>query len=372
MATQSNDSISHQNTAKQPESKLTRLLAQKKILLADGATGTNLFAMGLQNGESPELWNLHCQDKIAAHYNAFIDAGSDLILTNSFGGNRFRLALHQADNQVHEINYQSAFIAKQPIAKSGRQVLVAGSIGPTGELPEPMGSLTQDTAVAAFYEQATALKQGGADLGWIETMSSIEEAQWALQGASQAGLECVCTFSFDTNGRTMMGVTPADAMHACSAHAHAPSACGANCGVGAADLVMAINNMAQVPTQPPILLVAKGNCGIPQYIDGEIAYTGTPELMANYVRLAAQAGASIIGGCCGTTPVHLAAMRQSLDSYLAELAIATDTQKPLDLAQVVAELGPVTKGAQAQFSGDLSVAAGAAEGSTGKRRNRRR
>ena len=351
---------------------LTKLLVQKKILLADGATGTNLFAMGLQNGESPELWNLQCQDKIAAHYDAFIEAGSDIILTNSFGGNRFRLALHQADDQVHDINYQSAVIAKQQISKSGRQVLVAGSIGPTGELPAPMGDLTADIAIAAFYEQAMALQSGGADVAWIETMSSLEEAEWAIQGAAQAGLESVCTFSFDTNGRSMMGVTPADAVQGCHHHAHPPTACGANCGVGAADLVMAINNMAQAQTKPSPLLVAKGNCGIPQYIDGEIAYTGTPELMANYVRLAAQAGASIIGGCCGTTPVHLVAMRKSLDDYLAELAVSTVTQKPLDLAQVVAELGEVTKGAQAQFSGDLSVAAGAAEGSAGKRRNRRR
>ncbi|MDP6969278.1 MAG: betaine--homocysteine S-methyltransferase [Gammaproteobacteria bacterium] len=347
------------------ENILATALLEKGYLLADGATGTNLFAMGLQTGDAPELWNLEHPQRIKAHYQSFVDAGSDIILTNTFGGTHFRLALHNAEHQVAELNAAGVRIAREvAAATSGRTVIVAGSIGPTGELPEPMGSLTKAAAVAAFAEQAIALRDGGADVAWIETMSSLAEAEWAMEGASQAGLPMVCTFSFDTNGRSMMGVTPAAMVAACDQHSHQPYACGSNCGVGASELVLAVRNMRQAPGGDKAVIVAKANCGIPEYIDGAIHYNGTPELMAKYACMAVDAGADIVGGCCGTSPTHIAAMRQALDSHTKGLAPS--------LEQIVAALGEVSKGGAAQYKGDLSVAGGSANGATGKRRSRRR
>jgi 5-methyltetrahydrofolate--homocysteine methyltransferase len=347
------------------ENILATALAEKGYLLADGATGTNLFTMGLQTGDAPELWNLDYPQRIRAHYQSFVDAGSDIILSNTFGGTHFRLALHNAEHRVAELNAAGVRIAREvAAATSGRTVIVAGSIGPTGELPEPMGSLTKAAAVAAFAEQAKALRDGGADVAWIETMSSLAEAEWAMEGASQAGLPIVCTFSFDTNGRSMMGVTPAAMVAACHEHSHQPYACGSNCGVGASELVLAVRNMRQAPGGDKAVIVAKANCGIPEYVDGAIHYNGTPELMARYACMAVDAGADIVGGCCGTSPTHIAAMRHALDAHTRGAAPS--------LEQIVAALGEVSKGGAAQYQGDLSVAGGSASGGAGKRRSRRR
>jgi len=347
------------------ENILEAALKEKGYLLADGATGTNLFAMGLQTGDAPELWNVDFPERIRAHYQSFVDAGSDIILTNTFGGTHFRLALHSAESKVAELNSAGARIAKEIANQaSDRQIIIAGSIGPTGELPEPMGTLTKDAAVAAFAEQAEALKEGGADVAWIETMSSLSEAEWAMEGASQTGLPIVCTFSFDTNGRSMMGVTPADMVAACDENSHTPYAFGSNCGVGASELVLAVCNMRQAPGGDKAVIVAKANCGIPEYIDGAIHYNGTPELMAKYACMAVDAGADIVGGCCGTSPIHVAAMRQALDAHTKGPAPSID--------EIVAELGEVSKGGAAQYQGDLSVAGGSASGITTKRRSRRR
>ena len=175
---------------------LQKALAEKGYLLADGATGTNLFTMGLQTGDAPELWNVDYPERIQAHYQSFVDAGSDIVLSNTFGGTHFRLALHNAQDRVAELNAAGVRIARKVAdAIVDRKVLVGASIGPTGELPEPMGSLTKQAAVAAFAEQAVAQKEAGADVAWIETMSSIAEAEWAVEGASQAGLPIVCTLA---------------------------------------------------------------------------------------------------------------------------------------------------------------------------------
>ena len=165
-----------------------KLLSQKQTLLADGATGTNLFEMGLQSGDAPELWNIDEPDKIAAHYRGFIDAGSDIVLTNTFGGTRYRLKLHNAQDRVAELNIAASEILKTEIKISGREVVCAGSIGPSGEILAPLGEMQPDEAVSAFAQQALALKQGGVDVLWIETMSSKEEVELAVKGAGQAGL----------------------------------------------------------------------------------------------------------------------------------------------------------------------------------------
>ena len=343
----------------------TRLLNERAYLLADGALGTNLFSMGLQTGDAPELWNIDHPERIADLCQQFIDAGSDILLTNSFGGTRFRLKLHNAENRVTELNRAAAQIVKQKADASERDIVVAGSMGPTGEIFEPTGMLTYDEAYSAFKEQAEALKEGGADVLWIETISACEEAKVAYDAAISTGLPVVYTMSIDTNGRTMMGVTPAELVQLGTQFEQAPSACGTNCGIGASEVVAAIMNMKIAAEQNQIdpVLVAKANCGIPEYVDGKIVYSGTPELMAQYARLVADAGARIIGGCCGTTPSHIAAMRDALDGY-------QPGSKP-DLKTVEDTLGEVTSGAKAQLGGDLSVAGGSLSGAGRERRSRR-
>ena len=346
--------------------RFLRLLDEKHVLLADGATGTNLFALGLQSGDSPEFWNIDFPDRVARHYRSFIDAGSDIVLTNTFGGTSYRLKLHDAQNRVYEFNCAAAEILAQQVENSGRDVVIAGSMGPTGEILEPAGEVSLDQAAAAFAEQAHALKEGGADVLWIETLSSIEESQAAVMGASETGLPMVVTMSIDTNGRTMMGVTPADIVSMQSDLSKPLTAYGTNCGLGAAEVIAAIINMQSAGSQAgrDDVLIAKGNCGIPEWKDGEICYSGTPELMATYVGMAIDAGARIVGGCCGTTPDHVAAMRLAIDSH-------TKGDSP-SLESIESNLGEVSAGAKAQMAGDLSVEGGSASGASRANSRRRR
>lgn len=343
-----------------------RMLDEKPFLLADGATGTNLFGMGLETGDAPELWNTDFPERIAAHYRSFVDAGSDIILTNTFGGNSRRLVLHQAQNRVHELNVAAVGILKQEIAKAGRDIVMAGSMGPTGDILEPNGPLSKADAADIFEEQAKALAEGGVDVLWLETLSSTEEVEAAVEGAGRVGLPVVNTLSIDTNGRTMMGLTAADIVDLQPTLSPHPVACGTNCGVGASEVVAAVLNFfnAQSDSAVKPIIVAKANCGIPEYIDGKIVYNGTPELMARYTELAMDAGARIIGGCCGTSPTHIKAMRDAMDAHVPGA-------KP-GLAQIEQVLGEVSKGATAQLGGDLSVAGGAASEGAGGRGGRRK
>ncbi len=288
------------------------LLAQRPWLLADGATGTNYFAAGLMSGDAPELWNFEHPGRVRANHRGFIEAGADIVLSNSFGGSAYRLKLHKAEDRVREINREAARLARLEADAADHPVIVAGSIGPTGEILEPVGTLSHEDAVKAFAEQAAALAEGGADIIWIETMSSEEELRAAVEGASSAGLPIVTTMSFDTNGCTMMGITPG--YFGLLSQSLPVAAVGANCGTGAAELVATVSGIAGA--RPDAVVVAKGNCGIPEYRDGHIHYSGTPELMADYARLALDAGARIIGGCCGTTPTHLRAMREALEVHV--------------------------------------------------------
>lgn len=289
------------------------LIAEKGVLLADGATGTNLFAMGLPAGEAPELLNDTAPDTIRALHRNFVDAGADIILTNSFGGTRHRLKLHHAQDRVHELNRRAAEIARAVADKAGRKVIVAGSVGPTGELLTPLGALTYEEAVDAFAEQIEGLKAGGAEVVWIETMSAPDEIRAAAEAAIRVGMPYVYTGSFDTAGRTMMGLLPKDIHAVTDGLAQAPLGVGANCGVGASDILTSLLDMTEA--RPEATVIVKGNCGIPEFHGSEIRYSGTPELMADYVRLAIDAGAKIVGGCCGTSFAHLAAMRQALDNH---------------------------------------------------------
>jgi methionine synthase I (cobalamin-dependent) len=291
----------------------TDALANRPWLLADGATGTNYFQMGLQSGDAPELWNFDHPERVRKLHRDFIEAGADIVLTNSFGGNRHRLKLHGDQDKVRIINMAAVANARAEADASARDIYVAGSIGPTGEIFEPVGTFPYEEGVSAFAEQAAALKEGGADVLWIETMSSEEELRAAVEGAATVGLPIVTTMSFDTNGRTMFGITPTAFGAMAAALPTQPVAIGANCGVGASELIATV--MGITAARPEAHVVAKGNCGIPQYRDGHIHYTGTPELMADYARIALDAGAKIIGGCCGTSPEHLASMRQALEAH---------------------------------------------------------
>lgn len=289
--------------------KIEQIIHDKGYALADGAIGTNLFAKGLMTGDAPELWNLEQPEKITELHQEFVTAGSDIILTNSFGGTEFRMKLHQAESQVDEINIAAANIARSVADSAERLIVVGGSIGPTGELFEPLGSLDEASAIAAFSKQAQALADGGADVIWIETMSSREEMQAAIKGASTANLPIYATMTFDTAGRTMMGIQPVE--FADEASALGLSGFGANCGIGPAELLDTVFGFCDTDKTMPAI-IAKGNCGIPAYVEGAIHYHGTPDLMADYAIAAYRAGAEIIGGCCGTTAEHIKAMAQAL------------------------------------------------------------
>ncbi|UWQ15699.1 betaine--homocysteine S-methyltransferase [Aliiroseovarius sp. M344] len=291
---------------------LTQLMTERDWLMADGATGTTLFNMGLTSGDAPELWNVDKPDNIRALYKGAVDAGSDIFLTNSFGGNASRLKLHDAQGRVRELNRAAAELGREIADASGRKVVVAGSIGPTGDIMVPLGNLTFDNAVEMFHEQAEGLKEGGADVLWVETISAPEEYKAAAQAAALADMPWCGTMSFDTAGRTMMGLTSADLAKLVETLPKPPLAFGANCGVGASDLLRTVLGFAAQGSERPV--IAKGNAGIPKYVDGHIHYDGTPSLMAEYAVLARDCGATIIGGCCGTTPEHLRAMREALET----------------------------------------------------------
>lgn len=290
---------------------LSEQLATGRVLLADGATGTNYFAAGLMSGDPPEFWTIDKPELVMDLHRQFVEAGSDIILTNTFGCNRQRLKLHKAQDRTYELARAAAELACKVADAATRPVVVAGSVGPTGELFEPLGLLTHDDAVASFTEEIRGLKDGGADVAWIETMSSVEEVHAAATAAIAVGMPYVATCSFDTAGRTMMGVMPGSLAEVLAVESVPPLAMGANCGVGAPDILVSLLEMEGC-VHP---LVVKGNCGVPHFEGTEIVYSGTPELMARYTVAAIDAGAQIVGGCCGTTPTHVAAMREAIDTH---------------------------------------------------------
>ncbi len=289
---------------------LSKLLASGKPILLDGAMGTMLMDAGLEHGDPPEEWNLLHPEKVRRVHRSYIEAGSEIILTNSFGGTAIRLAMHNLDDQVFELNKAAAENARAEADQADHPVLVAGSMGPTGQLIEPVGELTFQEAQQAFAEQAAGLEAGGVDLFWIETMSDLKEVQAAAAGIrSVSDLPISATMSFDTHGHTMMGVSPARAVEELGQLDLA--LVGANCGTGSDELIEAVAAMQEA--DPDLPLVAKANAGIPQVVDGEVVYNGTPALMADYAREVHRQGAALIGACCGSTPEHIRAMADALE-----------------------------------------------------------
>lgn len=289
--------------------QLQAWIASGKPIVLDGAMGTMLMAAGLESGDPPEEWNRAYPERVRAVHRAYIEAGSRIFLTNSFGGSSFRLGMHGLEDQVVELNAAAASAARQEADASDHPVLVAGSIGPTGQLFEPMGTLTFEDAVQAFKEQASGLADGGVDLFWVETMSDLNEVKAAVAGIREVSqLPVAATMSFDTHGHTMMGVSPVRAVRELSQLD--VFALGANCGTGSDELILAIQAMRA--ESPDVHLIAKANAGIPQIVGSEVVYNGSPEVMAAYAREVYQAGAQLIGGCCGNTPAHVKAMADAL------------------------------------------------------------
>jgi 5-methyltetrahydrofolate--homocysteine methyltransferase len=288
--------------------KITTVVQKGKILISDGAWGTFLYDKGLQMGECPEMWNLTHRQDVLDIAKSYIDAGSDIILTNSFGGNRLKLAFYNVEAKAVEINREAAAISREA---AGDKHLVMGSIGPTGKMLM-MGDVTEEELYTAFAEQAKALYDGGGDAICIETMTALDEAIIAIKAAREnTPLEVVCTFTFDKTKageyRTMMGVSPTEmAQKTVEAGAHI---IGTNCGNGIVDMIPIVKELRTVDPAIPVLVHA--NAGLPVYKNGKNIFPETPEETASHVRELIDAGANIIGGCCGTTPAHITAIKEA-------------------------------------------------------------
>ncbi len=289
---------------------LRQRLNEPGIIVLDGATGTQLQQMGLPPGMAPELWNLQEPDKIKQHHRAYIDAGCEAILTNSFGGTRPRLDMEESGHLTHDVNVAAARLAREA---AGDEVIVIGSLGPTGLLMEPMGELTYETAKAYFAEQAAALAEGGVDSIHIETLSDLQEVKAAIAGAQEStDLPVTATMSFDMHGRTMMGVSPAEAVTALWGTGIV--AVGVNCGNTLKDNLEAVTAMRSAA--PDAVLIAKPNAGLPRTEDGlDVIYDVTPEIMADYALKFAFQRVKMLGGCCGSTPTHMVALREAIAGY---------------------------------------------------------
>ena len=282
------------------------LLAARPVLLADGATGTNYQEMGIEPGVAPEEWVFDAPERVRELHRRFAEAGSDLLLTCSFGATTPRLADGPLAGRTAEVNVRAAELAREAVG-DGR--LVAGSMGPTGLLVEPYGVLTREVCVEAYAEQAQALADGDVDLIVLETFFALEEALWAIEGAQSAtDLPLVASFSFDQGTHTMMGVSPADVVAAVEPLGVA--ALGANCGRSLADTDAIVTEfLAAAPALP---LWVKPNAGVPRIVGDAVVYEAGPEDLAAHVSAYADRGARIVGGCCGSTPEHVAAIARAL------------------------------------------------------------
>lgn len=323
--------------------RLEELLATNAFLMLDGAMGTMLFDSGLPSGHPPEEWNISNPEAIAAVHRAYVEAGTNIILTNSFGGTAYRLKLHQLQDRVYALNKAAAEIGRSVADSADHPVLVAGSLGPTGELLQPMGNMSYADCVAAFADQAKGLADGGADLIWIETMSDLDEVRAAIEGSrSVCDLPVCATMSFDTAGRTMMGVT-GERMATVLGPLQL-AAMGANCGNNLHDTEAVLNAMHA--TNPELVLIAKANAGMPEWRGADLVYSGSPEIMGGYAHRVHQHGARLIGGCCGSNPSHIAYMRRVLTG---ELPVPDE-----------------------RMAGGVSKSAEPAQGSEGRERRRKR
>ena len=283
-------------------------LAAGQVIVCDGAMGTQLQARGLTAGAMPELWNAEHPEVLTAIHNDYLQAGARIVTSNTFGGNRARLAGAGLADRLAELNRKGVELAR---AAAGERAWVAGDVGPTGQLLEPYGELAVADAEAIYREQVTVLAKAGADFLLVETMNDIEEALCAVRMArAHTALPVFCTFAFNAKGRTMMGLRPGDAAQR-AAEAGA-DAVGANCGEGPDAVLAALTGMREAVNLP---LIAQSNAGIPQVgAEEATVWDTTPEQMADHARAFVEAGARVVGGCCGTGPAHIAAIAAALAS----------------------------------------------------------
>jgi len=284
---------------------LLQTIQSGRILVSDGAWGTLLHLSGLEAGECPEMWNLTHRDDVYAIAKGYIDAGSDIILTNSFGANPTKLSHFGLEDKTVELNEAAASISRQA---AGNDRFVLGSMGPTGVMLM-MGTASEEDLFEGFKQQAMALAKGGADGLCIETMSALDEAVIAIQAAKAAcNLPIACTFTFEKTAggafRTMMGVSPGEMLEAVKSAG--ASIIGSNCGNGFEQMIEIVRELRTMDRTTPILIHA--NAGKPVFRDGETVFPETPDDMAGRVTELVNSGANIVGGCCGTTPSHIQAM----------------------------------------------------------------
>jgi 5-methyltetrahydrofolate--homocysteine methyltransferase len=294
-----------------PNNKLLTWLQDGELVVGDGAMGTMLQSAGLTDGGAPELWNVERPEAIRGIHRAYAEAGAQIVTTNTFGGTSARLKLHNLQDRVYELNRAGAELARE--AADEFDALVAGDIGPSGELIEPVGPLSMEEAIAMFAQQARGLIDGGADFILIETMSHLNEVEAAIKGvrAVDQDIPIAATMSFDTNFHTMMGVSPREAVEAIAGWG--VQVIGANCGNGPAEIETVMTQMAQYRPEG-VFLIAQSNAGMPQYVAGKIQYDGTPAVMADNALVSRNLGINVIGACCGSTPTHIAAMRAALEA----------------------------------------------------------
>jgi 5-methyltetrahydrofolate--homocysteine methyltransferase len=289
--------------------QLSTLASGVAPIVVDGGMGTLLQDNGLLDGGAGELWNVDRPDAIRSAHQAYAEAGARILTTNTFGGTRPRLDMHGLGERVHELNAAAARIARSVADEHG--ALVAGDLGPTGELMAPLGTMDAAEAQAIFEEQLTGLRDGGIDVVLIETMSDLAEAQAAVAAARAVvpELPIIATMSFDTNLRTMMGVRPAEAVTALAAAG--VDAVGANCGRGPEEMEAIAAQMAAARPDG-VLLVAQSNAGLPQVVGDHFEYDASPADIARHAEVLRDLGIDLVGGCCGSTPAHIAAVTQAL------------------------------------------------------------
>jgi len=283
------------------------------VLLSDGGMGTELQKRGMPTRMCPEELSVSRPDIVQGIYRDYFEAGSDIVETNTFGGNRSRLALHSMADRVAEFCEESANLARS-VCPAGK--FVAGSMGPTGDLLEPFGERRVQDAYEIFAEQAAALAQGGVDVLFVETMMAVEEAEVAVRAAKEkTGLPVVATMTFELSKAGMRTTWGVDIPAAVERLTHAGAdVLGANCGRGFDDMIEVIKEMRPLTTKP---LIAQANAGMPEWIDGVAVYTQTPESLEPKAERLLQLGVNILGGCCGTGPEHIRMMRGLVDSFNA-------------------------------------------------------
>ena len=291
-----------------PRATLADLAAEGPVVF-DGGMGTLLQDSGLDDGGSGELWNVDRPHVVSGAHRAYAEAGARILTTNTFGGTRPRLDMHGLGDRVHELNEAGARLAREVADEFG--ALVAGDVGPTGELMAPLGTMDAAAVQAIFTEQLEGLRDGGIDLVLIETMSDLAEVEAAVVAARAVvpDLPVVATLSFDTNLRSMMGVRPADAIAALATAG--VDAVGANCGRGPDEMAQIAAELASARTDG-LLLVAQSNAGLPQVVGDHFEYDATPGDMAEHAVVLRDLGIDLIGACCGSTPEHVRAMAHAL------------------------------------------------------------